>query len=145
MLNPVILLLIVLGCAQSTVGAVQQRRPCTAVPSTPPDSIPAEYETLADTISAGERFSSPVLRDIVLLQFKRGTLQADKVAAICLVEGVVVGGKPLTEGEGIYLVRIPGDRTARTLFSAIDRLRLLPQVLYAGPEAVLRLRGTASR
>lgn len=94
-------------------------------------------------MSAGNRLSPPVLRDIVILQFKRGTPHADKVAAMCLVDGRVVGGYPLEEeGEGIYLVRIPGDRTATTLFKAIDELRRLPQVLYAGPEAILHLRNT---
>lgn len=144
MLNPVIPLLIVLGGIQATVGEAQEVRPCAPVPSTPPDSTPVEYETFADTVSAGNRLSTAVLRDIVVLQFKRGTSQADKVAAICLVEGVVVGGYPLVEGEGIYLVRIPGDRTARTLFGVIDRLRSLPQVLYAGPESLV-IRGNPSR
>lgn len=139
-----VLAFFVLACAGSTIAAGRQERPCSAVPATPPDSIPREYETMADTISAAGRLSSPVLRDIVLLQFRRGTSRADKIAAVCLVDGVVVGGRPLMPGEGIYLVRIPGDRTAQTLFKAIDSLRQLPQVLYAGPEAVLRLRGAST-
>ena len=129
-------------CAQTAVRAGQQQPPCTEVPVTPPDSTPHEYETFADTMSADEHLSSPVLRDIVVLQFKRGTPHADKVAAICLVDGRVVGGSPLSEGEGIYFVRIPGDRTATTLFKAIGELRRLPQVLYAGPEAIRHLRNT---
>ena len=112
-------------------------RVCAVVPATPPDSTPREYETFADTVNGGNHFGGPVLRDIIVLQFKRGTAQSEKESAICLVEGVVVGGRPLTKNEGIYLVRIPGDRTAGTLFKAIGRLRPLPQVLFVGPEALL--------
>lgn len=128
---------------QTAVRAQQPEPACADVPVTPPDSTPHEYETFDDTTSAGERLSAPVLRDIVVLQFRRGTPHTDKVAAICLVDGRVVGGYPLwKEGEGIYLVRIPGDRMATTLFKAIDELRRLPQVLYAGPETILHLRDT---
>ena len=68
---------------------------------------------------------------------RRATPPGDKTAVICLVRGVVVGGRPLAENEGIYLVRIPGDRSAKTLFDAVDRLRPHPQVLFAGPETMI--------
>lgn len=112
-------------------------RACAAVPATPPDSMPREYETLADTVSGGSHYAGVVLRDIVVLQFRRGTPHADKKAVICLIRAIVVGGRPLAENEGIYLLRIPGDRTAETLFRAIGKLRLQPQVSFVGPEEVL--------
>ncbi|MHB1299184.1 MAG: hypothetical protein ACYC0B_11700 [Gemmatimonadaceae bacterium] len=121
------------------VGDAQQSpaTPCSVVPATPPDSTPREYNTFADTIGGGDTFGGTVLRDIVVLQFRRGTSQSDKQTAICRVRGVVVGGRPLATGEGIYLVRIPGDRSIRALRRAIDALREVPHVLYVGPERVL--------
>lgn len=111
--------------------------PCASVPATPPDSQPREYDTLADTISAGDVFGGTILRSIVVLQFRRGTPHAQKQTAICGVHGLVVGGRPLSAGEGIYLIRIPSDSTLASLRRAVDALRADPHVLYAGPERVL--------
>lgn len=108
----------------------------TVVPSEAPDSLPAEYETLGDTISAETHLSGVILRDIVIVQFRNGTTVAEKQEAVEALSGVVVGGRQIGVGEGIYLLRIPTDGTADPVFAAIGMLRSLPAVLYAGAERV---------
>ncbi|MHB1096755.1 MAG: S8 family peptidase [Gemmatimonadaceae bacterium] len=106
------------------------------MPPTPPDNLPIEYETLTNTISGGNHWDGELLRGIVVLQFKRHTTLDDKQAAIDAVSGTVVGGRPLSSGEGIYLVRVRDDGTVEPLFAAISRLKQFPQVLLAMPEQV---------
>lgn len=110
---------------------------CSAVPASPPDSLPIEYQTLSDTMSGGNHWAGVMLRQIVVVQFRRGTAQPLKQAAICSVRGVVVGGRPLGREDGIYLVRVPTDSTGELLWRAIGELRKLPSVAIAMPEEVL--------
>lgn len=107
------------------------------VPAAAPDSLPADYETMADTINGGEHFAGTVLRSIVVVQFKENTTQADKQLAIEGVAGIVVGGRSHVVREGIYLVRVPTDGTSAQLFAAIDQLRQHPRVAFVSSEEVL--------
>jgi len=110
---------------------------CATVPASPPDSLPVEYETLSDTMSGGNHWAGVVLRQIVVVLFRRGTAQPLKQAAICSVRGVVVGGRPFHGEDGICLVRVPTDPTGELLWRAIGGLKKLPSVAIAMPEEVL--------
>ena len=102
-----------------------------AVPALPPDSIPAEYADTTMWVSGGTHLAGTVLRDIIVLGFKRGTPQSDRAAAVALVNGTVVGGRRRQDGDGLYLIRVPTDGTVGPLFRAIGQLRQLPQVSTA--------------
>ena len=73
------------------------------------------------------------VRNLVSVKFKMGTPQAERQAAIDLVDGEVIGGRgaPPNVAEGTYYVRIAGDSTGRAAVEAADRLEALPQVRNA--------------
>lgn len=106
------------------------------VPALPPDSLPIELRTLSDTVSGGTEHPGPVLRDIIVVLFRPGTAQAERQAAIDSVHGVVVGGRRDSDGDGVYLVRVPTDGTIDTLSRITKRLNALRQVLVAMPDEV---------
>jgi hypothetical protein len=107
------------------------------VPAVPPDSVPADYGDTARWVSGGSHVSGKILSDIVVLEFRRYTPQADRQAAVDLVHGIVVGGRRRGDGDGIYLVRVPTDGRIEPLFQAIATLRALSQVAIAMPEMIL--------
>ena len=115
-------------------GELHAQRP---VPATPPDSVPADLGDSTKWVSGGSHYGGTILRDIIVLVFRRGTSQAERQSAIDLVRGSVAGGHPLPQGEGIYLVRVPTDGTIEPLFKAIAALRALPQVSIAMPDEII--------
>jgi hypothetical protein len=78
-------------------------------------------------------WGAPFPRNIVLVGFKWQASRQQKQEAIDAINGVVVGGTPISPG-GVYYVRIPDDGTSRPLFRAIKKLRSLPQVKLASPD-----------
>jgi hypothetical protein len=109
-------------------GATQKAVP---VPALPPDSIPATLYDDSSLVLNSTRLPAPFVRDVVALLFVRGTPQPDRQAAVDLVNGEVIGGEPFPDGDGYYLVRVPGDGTDGPVFDAIARLEALPQVELA--------------
>ncbi len=110
------------------------------VPAIPPDLIPdslLEHRNVDSVAPWG-----PSIRDVVTVQFKLGTSQADRQAAVDAVGGVVVGGLQLLGpdmgNDGAYLVKISGDSTRVAWKHAWDQLAAMPQVLFAQPELILR-------
>lgn len=106
------------------------------VPALPPSSAPRELWNRENQMQDSTFTRGSFLRDIAAIRFKPGVSQRERQAAVNLVGGTLVGGIPLGNGDGYYLVRIPGDGTARPLFEAIGRLRALPQVDSAAPQYV---------
>lgn len=78
-------------------------------------------------------WGAPFPRNIVLVMFREEASRHQKQQAIDAINGVVVGGTPLSKG-GVYYVRIPDDGTSRPLFRAIKKLRSFRQVELASPE-----------
>jgi len=78
-------------------------------------------------------WSAPFPRNIVLVMFQDGAARDAKQQATDAVQGVVIGGAPLSKG-GYYYIRIPDDGTSRPLFRAIKILQSFPQVELATPE-----------
>jgi hypothetical protein len=107
------------------------------VPALPPDSVPAGYLDSTQWVSGGSHIAGMILRDIIVVSFRRNTSLADRQSAIDLVHGVVVGGLRSQDGDGLYLVRVPIDGTIEPLFRAIGTLRTLPQVSTALPEIIV--------
>ena len=107
------------------------------VPAVPPDTVPSERYS-PERLDPTHSFP----RDLVVIAFRNGVSQAEKEAAVDLVQGTVVGGWPLPEGmgEGLYLVRIREDGTVRPLIQAIEQLRTLPQIELVGPDMIARPR-----
>ena len=85
-------------------GELHAQRP---VPATPPDSVPADLGDSTKWVSGGSHYGGTILRDIIVLVFRRGTSQAERQSAIDLVHGSVAGGHPLPQGEGIRERRRP--------------------------------------
>jgi hypothetical protein len=71
------------------------------------------------------------LKRVITLWFKEGTTLADRQLAIAYVNGSVVGGEPLSSGDGAYYVKVPDDGSGTQLGAAITRLKGLPQVEVA--------------
>jgi hypothetical protein len=113
---------------------LQSRQP---VPMSPPDSEPSDLRDSTKWVSGEPRYAGFILRDILVLMFRPGTTQADRQAAIDLVNGTVVGGYPVPNTESAYLIRVPSDSTLEPLFQAISKLRELPQVSIAMPDEIL--------
>ncbi len=119
-----------LGAASADTSSLRiiEREP-PAVPPAPPDSIPEEI--LADSnLIQNPTSSMRWPRNALMLLFEPSATQAERDAALALVNGTVVGGRPLSV-DGFFLVKVPHDGTDGPLLQAIDTLQQLPQVRYA--------------
>lgn len=112
-----------------------QSRP--AVPATAPDSVPSDLEDSTKWVSGEPNYAGTIVRDILVLVFRPGTSQAERQFAVDQVNGTVVGGHAVPNGEGVYLIRVPTDSTLAPLFQAIATLRRLPQVSIAMPDDII--------
>lgn len=123
-------------------GRVQEGRPI--VPALAPDSIPGflydEENLVRDTTGRGNAF----MRGIVVVRFRQGATVRERQQAIDAVNGVVVGGKAVDDGEGFYLVRIPHDPDPgqSLMFAAIARLKAMAQVQVASINWVIAVPGS---
>lgn len=109
------------------------------VPSTPPDSIPVEYRTFADTIRVPATYAGLLMRQFAVVEFNTSATAAERQTAISSVGGVVAGG--LRDGGptgGLFLIRVPADSSGTLLLSAIARLKSFPQVAHASVDFVGR-------
>ena len=99
-----------------------------AVPALPPTSQPAWV--LSDSNYAPPATGLPLgfARNVIHIIFKVGTSQAQRQQAVDQVGGVVVGGIPLTGGDGYYDVAIPDSGQGVQLQAAVTSLRSLSQV-----------------
>lgn len=107
------------------------------MPAIPPDSVPSDIADSTKWVSGEPHYAGTIRRDILILQFRPGTSQADRQAAVDLVHGVVAGGRRFSATDGLYLIRIPTDGTIDPLFKAIAALKALPHVSIAMPEQIL--------
>lgn len=107
------------------------------VPAQPPDSVPISLYVASNFITDSTRLSVPFLKDIVDVLFTQGATQNQKQAAIDQVRGSVVGGIRFANGNGYYVVQVPGDGSAGPTFSALASLGSLPYVVDAEPEMLI--------
>jgi hypothetical protein len=110
-----------------------QRMP---VPAKAPSRAPASLWRPANYIRDSTYTRGTYLQDIVVVLFKLDATQTERQAAIELVDGEVLGGRPFRDGDGYYFVRVPGGGDPRMLFEALRKLQALSQVLSATPEYV---------
>jgi hypothetical protein len=123
------------GPLMRSAGAESNERPL--VPAVPPDSLPPDLTDSTKWVTGGSYYSGTILRDILIVRFRQGTSQAERQAAVDLVNGTVVGGRRFSKADGLYLVRVPTDGTIEPLFEAIAALEALPQVSTAMPDEIL--------
>jgi hypothetical protein len=105
------------------------------VPATPPegflvpiDSVRKLY-TDPNLVINHPRLSGPYPRNLIVVLFRSLASQEERQAAVDAVSGQYLGGlRPL------YYVQVASDSIGNALWSAIDKLKSLPQVEYAAPD-----------
>lgn len=106
------------------------------VPIVAPDTVPESIYTASKIVYGDTLDSGAFLRDIVLIMFHPDATAEDRLVAVNRTNGRVIGGRRFPGGDGIYFVRVTDNGTPSNLHEALNRLRVLPQVAYAGPEYV---------
>jgi hypothetical protein len=98
------------------------------VPAKPPDTVPSWFSDDSSYTNGGRGF----LRGVIGISFKLGTTPAQKLAAVSLVGGTVIGGRAGDPGwDGAYYLRILDDGTGTQLKAAVDTLIARPEILVA--------------
>jgi hypothetical protein len=127
--------LLCLGCAPHRAQA--QASANDTVPLVAPDTRPAWFDD--DSSWAGDG-TFCTLKHVISLTFHDSASQAQRQAAVTLVEGHVVGGWRFTPNrEGLYAVHLADSVNAGRRDALLEQLRALPQVKAAMP-----VRGIAS-
>jgi hypothetical protein len=98
------------------------------VTALPPATRPAWFND--DSSWTGPQHDD-FLKRVITLWFREGTTLQDRQLAIAYVNGTVVGGEPLSSGDGVYYVKVGDDGSGTQLGVAISRLKRLPQVEVA--------------
>jgi hypothetical protein len=99
------------------------------VPMEAPDHRPDWFRDPEFHVECEGVMTGTCLIDVVSVVFVRGATQVERQQAVDMIEGEVVGGT----GPFMYHIQIPHDGTTGPLLQAIQELRGLPQVEYAGP------------
>jgi len=107
------------------------------VPATAPDTIPGAIYADSNLVTNSTKVAAPFVRDVVDVLFATGSTQSQRQAAIDQIGGVVIGGSQFPDGDGYYLVRVPGNGTDSAVFASIDALRSLSYVQVAMVEMLL--------
>jgi hypothetical protein len=100
------------------------------VTALPPATRPAWFN---DDSSWAGPYHDDYLKRVITLCFKDGTTLQDRQLAVGYVNGTVVGGEPLSSGDGCYFVKVADDGSDTQLGAAINRLKRLSQVEVAAP------------
>ncbi len=141
MLLPVLALILSVGCSNRPVADPPAGPGEPTIPATPPDGFLISDDSVAALYAKGRqiyvhpRVAGPYPPDVVLITFRPTATQDEKQAALDIVGGCVIGG-----GWGAYYVLVPLDDSAQgAVWTAIDRLVMLPQVLRADPDVLAGL------
>lgn len=147
MLLPVLALILSVGCSDRPVTDPTAGPGEPTIPTTPPDGFLISDDSVVALYAKGRqiyvhpRVAGPYPPDVVLITFHPSATQDEKQAALDLVCGRVIGG-----GWGAYYVLVPLDDSAQgAVWTAIDQLVVLPQVLHADPDVMASLVVHASR
>jgi hypothetical protein len=108
------------------------------VPEAAPDTVPESVYDTTKIVWSSNTLPAPFIRDLVLILFKPDATQDDRQAAVNRTNGVVVGGVRMGD-DGFYVVRVPDNGTTGPVEQAISRLKMLPQVMYAGVDPIYPL------
>lgn len=103
------------------------------VPPIAPDTVPLWIYTDSNIIRSAPCITGPVIHNVVIVLFSKGTPQSKRQAAVDAVDGKVIGGARIDE-DGFYLVLIDDDGTGKQLCQAMHKLQSFPYVEHAGPE-----------
>ena len=96
------------------------------VPAIAPDTLPPGVINSLPNVTDGA--NRTIKSQLVLVQFREGTAQPLREAAVNAVSGQVIGGIRVPNGEGLYYLRITTASTASALHAAASLLHALPQV-----------------
>lgn len=111
------------------------------VPPIAPDYLPDSLFAALGIVRGQSDTAMFMVRSIVKVAFKDGTVQRERQQAVDAVKGVVVGGARVAD-DGEYFVRISGS-TAGDIQAAVRKLQALSQVdlavpMFVGPRGALR-------
>jgi subtilisin family serine protease len=101
------------------------------VPATAPDTIAAWVYSDSNVERSSPNTPAVFLKHIVIVQFATGATQAQRQSAVDAVNGTVVGGSPVSSGEGQYYLSVPDTLGGIGLRQAVAALSPLPQVQFA--------------
>lgn len=127
-----------LSCGPALRPVSADTTPTIVVDTIPPDTFTISRDSLEVLYSPGHvvyshrRLAGPYPRALLMVGFHRGATVAERVRGIELSGGRLIGGGGL-----FYMIVVEDDGTADPLWQAIDRLRALPYVDYAGPDLSL--------
>jgi hypothetical protein len=93
----------------------------------PPTNLPGWFYNDSSWTNGGAGARAFLKRTLSVL-FRVGTTLADRQLAIAYIGGTVVGGVPMPDGDGFYVVTVPDDGTGTQLNAAVTRIKSLPQV-----------------
>lgn len=105
-----------------------------SVPSQAPTTLPSWVYSSSNLDSNTSALPTTFLKNIVIVQFKAGTSQAQRQTAVDAVGGSVVGGVRPGSGEGHYYLSIPDTTRGAQLLTAARALNGLVQVELATVE-----------
>lgn len=103
------------------------------VTATPPDSEPSWFD---DDSSWAHSNHGGDLNGVVTLCFTNTATLQDRQLAVAFAGGKIIGGSPVSGGDGCYFMQTPNN-SAAALDTAINRLKTLPQVQAVSPTAKL--------
>jgi hypothetical protein len=109
------------------------------VPVRPPDSLPAWFKD--DSSWTHGHQCAGTLKRVLGVYFRDGTSQQARQEAVASVRAIVVGGLPLSDGDGAYYLRLPIGDTEKDLEAPAAELGRLPQVEMVFPELCASLGG----
>ncbi|MBK6487011.1 MAG: S8/S53 family peptidase [Gemmatimonadetes bacterium] len=110
-----------------------------SVPAVAPDTLPqgfSSYQNLTQDADGGAQY----VRNHISVYFLTATAQSLRQVAIASVNGLVVGGVRLANGDGFYVVRLPADTSAATIDAAIATLSQRAEVRLASRYYTLPVR-----
>ncbi len=94
------------------------------VPLQPPDTVPAWFHDDTSYANGG----NGNLKRVVSVLFRVGATQAERQAAIDATGGVIIGGKRLSSGDGVYDLLISDDGSGTQMRQALQTLKSFSQV-----------------
>jgi hypothetical protein len=113
-----------------------ERMRAVPVPAVPPDSLPL-WIYAPDNVAAPTQFIlQPFVPRLVIVAFHPWAPVERRQHLIDLVEGAVIGGEPVLDGEGLYYVLIRDDWSGRRIREAVTRLKGQSGVAVVAPRYI---------
>jgi hypothetical protein len=113
-----------------------ERMRAVRVPAAPPDVLPSWIYAPENIARPTQFILQPFVPRIVIVAFHSWAPVERRQHLIDLVEGAVIGGEPVLDGEGLYYVLIRDDWSGRGIREAVTRLKGQLGVAVVAPRYV---------